>query len=166
MSTVTVRAAEPADAAAIAEIYRPYVTDTTISFEEVPPAAAEIAARMGRCPRLPWLVAVDGGTVVGYAYAASHRGRAAYRYSVEVSVYLAASYQGRGLGSRLYGHLLAALRGMGYVNAYAGIALPNARSVRLHEHLGFTAIGVFPAVGYKHGRWHDVGWWHLPLAAA
>src|SRR5579875_1765070 len=164
MSAATLRAARPADAAAIAAIYAPYVTGTAISFEEVPPSVGVIAARMTASPRLPWWVAVDGGTVAGFAYAAPHRSRAAYRWSVEVSVYLAPSYRGRGLGMALYRRLLPEVRGLGYVSAYVGITLPNPASVRLHERAGFTPVGVFRDVGYKHGRWHDVGWWHLPLA--
>lgn len=164
MKAVTVRAAGPADAAAIAAIYAPYVSGTAISFEDTPPSTEQVAARMTQSPRLPWWVALEADTVVGYAYAAPHRLRAAYRWSVEVSVYLASSRRSRGLGRALYHQLLADVRDLGYVSAYAGIALPNPSSVRLHEHVGFTPIGVFRAAGYKHGRWHDVGWWYLPLA--
>jgi L-amino acid N-acyltransferase YncA len=110
-------------------------------------------------PRLPWLVAETAEGVTGYAYAAPFRSRAAYRWSVETSVYLGEAARGCGIGRRLYDHLLAELCDLGYVNAYAGIALPNEASVRLHEAVGFTAIGVFPAAGHKHGRWVDVGWW-------
>ncbi len=161
---VFTRPAGAEDAGAIRDIYAPIVRDTTISFEAEPPDVREIGRRMAADPfRLPWLVAETAAGVAGYAYAAQFRSRAAYRWSVETSVYLRASARGRGIGRRLYEYLLAELRGLGYVNAYAGIALPNAASVRLHEAVGFTPIGVFPAAGYKHGGWVDVGWWVVTL---
>ncbi len=115
-------------------------------------------------PRLPWLVADDPDVgVVGYAYAAKHRQRAAYRWSVDCSVYLRADAQRRGVAGLLYAELLPLLRRLGYARAYAGIALPNAASVRLHESVGFTPVGIYRQVGFKHGAWHDVGWWELAL---
>jgi phosphinothricin acetyltransferase len=101
--------------------------------------------------------------VAGYAYAAPHHQRAGYRWSVNISVYVAASHQSRGIGRRLYDELLPILRRQRIVNAYAGIALPNAASVALHEAVGMRRIGVYEAVGYKHGAWHDVAWYHLRL---
>jgi L-amino acid N-acyltransferase YncA len=155
-----IRPATHADAAAIAGVYAPYVLGTVASFEEDPPSGGEVAARMDL--RMPWLVAdVEG--VVGYAYAGPHHGRAGYRWAVNVSVYLAAEARGRGLGRALYGGLLPVLRRLGYVQAFAGIALPNDASVGLHEAVGFAPIGVYRSVGYKFGAWHDVGWWQLPL---
>jgi L-amino acid N-acyltransferase YncA len=163
---VSTRPADAGDAAAIRDIYVPIVTDTVISFEAEPPDADEIGRRMTAAPvRLPWLVAETADGVAGYAYAGQFRGRAAYRWSVETTVYLRESARGRGIGRRLYEHLLAELRGLGYVSAYAGIALPNEASVGLHEAVGFKPIGVFPAAGYKHGGWVDVGWWVLTLRA-
>lgn len=155
-----IRAATHKDAAAIAAVYAPYVTDTVVSFEEQPPTTGEMAARMDL--RLPWLVAdVDG--VTGFAYAAPHRGRAAYRWAVDVSVYLSPDSRGRGLGRALYDALLPVVRDLGYVQAFAGIALPNDASVALHERVGFAPIGVYRSVGFKHDAWHDVGWWQLTL---
>src|SRR4051812_47636168 len=122
-----------------------------------------MAGRMLEQPRLPWLVASRDGAVVGYAYASRHRARRAYRWSVEVSVYLRESEQGRGTGRALYDELLDVLRGLGYVRALAGITLPNEQSVGLHEAMGFEPIGIFRGVGFKHGQWHDVGWWQLSL---
>ena len=162
--TIMVRAAAPADAAALAAIYAPVVTGTAISFEEAPPGPDEISRRMAARPRLPWLVADDGGRVAGYAYASAHRGRPAYRWSAECSVYLDPAYQGQGLGRRLYERLIEQVRGLGYRSLLAGIALPNPASVGLHEALGFAPVGVYRAVGYKHGAWRDVGWWQLTLA--
>jgi len=161
--TAEIRPATVADAAAIAAVYRPYVVDTVISFETEPPDGDEMARRMAAEPPLPWLVAERDGRVTGYAYASAHRARAAYRWGADVSVYLDATEHGRGTGGALYGRLLPLLRDLGYVAAYAGIALPNPASVGLHESLGFSLVGVYRRVGYKHGGWHDVGWWQLPL---
>ena len=158
-----IRSADIADAAACADVYAPYVEGSVISFEETPPSEAVMVGRMLDAPRLPWLVAERDGVVVGYAYASRHRARPAYRWSVEVSVYLRASEHRRGTGRALYAELLSVVRSLGYVRALAGITLPNAASVGLHEALGFTPLGVFTGVGYKHGQWHDVGWWQLTL---
>lgn len=165
-SPIQIRPADIGDAAAIAGVYAPYVDGSVSSFEETPPDAATMAGRMLEPLRLPWLVAARDGEVVGYAYASPHRARRAYRWSVEVSVYLQSSEQGLGTGRALYAVLLPAVRSLGYVTAYAGITLPNPRSVALHEAMGFAAIGVFRGVGFKHGQWHDVGWWQLPLCDA
>jgi L-amino acid N-acyltransferase YncA len=160
---VGIRPADVQDAGGIAAVYRPYVTDSVASFETVPPDATEIAGRMLGTPRLPWLVACRDGVVLGYAYAATHRSRPAYRWSVDCSVYLSADARGAGTGRAMYERLLPELRTLGYVTAFAGITLPNPGSVGLHEALGFTPVGVYRAAGYKAGRWHDVGWWQLPL---
>jgi L-amino acid N-acyltransferase YncA len=162
-SPASIRPADVADAAGIAAVYRPYVTVSVASFETAPPDAAELARRMLGAPRLPWFVGCRDGVVVGYAYAAPHRTRAAYRWSVDCSVYLAAAERGAGTGRALYERLLPAVRDLGYVTAFAGIALPNPASVGLHTALGFTAVGTYRAVGFKSGRWHDVGWFQLPL---
>ena len=162
--TITVRAATPADTVAIAAIYAPVVTGTAISFEEEPPSPDEISRRMVAGPRLPWLVADDGGRVAGYAYASAHRARPAYRWSADCSVYLDPRYRGRGVGRLLYERLISEVRALGYRSLLAGIALPNPASVGLHEAVGFQPVGVFRHVGYKHGAWRDVGWWQLDLA--
>jgi L-amino acid N-acyltransferase YncA len=164
MADVEYRIARADDAGAIAEIYAPYVRDTIISFETEAPDSAEIAVRMQRIgTQYPWLVAVTGGRVVGYAYACEHRARLAYRWSVDAAVYLHASAQRLGIGRALYERLFALLRAQGHVNAFAGISLPNAASVGLHEALGFVPIGIYRHVGYKRGAWQDVGWWQLTL---
>lgn len=162
-----IRAATPDDAAALAEIYAPFVAGSHISFETEPPDAAEIGTRMAAGGFLyPWLVAEGGGGVAGYAYAARFRPREAYRFTVETSVYLRAGAEGSGLGRRLYGPLLAMLEAQGFSQAIAAIALPNKASVRLHERLGFRHAGTYERVGYKLDRWWDVGLWQRPLAAA
>ena len=164
MSSVQYRVAGVDDAAAIADVYAPYVRDTFISFETVAPDAGEIGERMRRIGvQYPWLVAVSGGQVAGYAYACENRSRLAYRWSVDAAVYLHPSAQRKGIGRGLYRRLFALLRAQGYVNAFAGITLPNAASVGVHEAMGFTLIGVYRRVGYKLGAWHDVGWWQLAL---
>lgn len=151
-----IRPARASDAAAVAAVYEPFVRDTVVSFETEPPSAEDVLARMRS--GYPWLVAEEAGAVVGYAYGSVHRSRPAYRWSVEVSVYLAAGVQGRGLGSALYAELLPLLGELGYATALAGITLPNEASVRLHQRAGFRPLGVFPRVGWKHGAWHDTGW--------
>jgi L-amino acid N-acyltransferase YncA len=160
---VTVREATPHDAAACAAIYAPYVTDTAISFEEVPPGAAEMAARIAGA--VLWLVLEDAGRVVGYAYAASFHTRAAYRWACEVSVYLERGRERRGGGRALYEALLAALRDRGYLMAVAGMTLPNPASEGFHRSLGFEPVGTYRRIGYKHGAWHDVAWTQKQLAA-
>jgi L-amino acid N-acyltransferase YncA len=114
-------------------------------------------------PRTPWLVAELDGAVVGYAYAAIHRERPGYRWSVDISVYVAAGLHRRGVGRALYDELIPLLRRQGFVNAYAGIALPNPASVALHEAIGMRRIGVYEGVGFKFGGWHDVAWYGLRL---
>jgi phosphinothricin acetyltransferase len=161
---LAVRPATPADAAAIQAIYAPVVEQTVISFEAVPPTVPEIAARIrATTEHLPWLVAAIGDEVVGYAYASHHSDRAAYRWSVDVSLYIAEVWRGQNVGTALYLALFAELRVLGFVSAYAGITMPNVASVAVHEKLGFGHIGRFPNAGFKHGSWHDVGWWHLAL---
>ena len=164
MRGIEYRLATAEDAPAIAAIYAPYVRESIVSFETEPPDPAEIAARIERIGRqYPWLVACSDDRAVGYAYACENRSRPAYRWSVDAAVYLDASAQRQGIGSALYRRLFALLRAQGYVNAFAGISLPNAASVALHEAMGFAPIGVHRDVGYKLGAWRDVGWRQLAL---
>jgi L-amino acid N-acyltransferase YncA len=161
---VQLRFASLRDAAAIAAIYAPIVEQTAISFETVAPDAAEIGRRIANTPAdKPYLVAEIDGRVAGYAYASGVRGRAAYRFGAEVTVYVAEDARRHGVGRRLYGALFALLRRQGYRRAFAGIALPNDGSVGLHRALGFTAAGVWHAAGLKFGAWHDVGFFELAL---
>jgi phosphinothricin acetyltransferase len=158
-----IRLADPDhDAAACAAIYAPHVDPGPASFEAVPPAPGEIGRRI-RTAHV-WLVAVDDGAVLGYAYASEHRAREAYRFAVDVAVYVAPGAQGRGVGRGLYGALLPALAERGFRSACAGITLPNEASVRLHEAMGFEPVGVYRHIGFKAGAWRDVGWWQLDLA--
>jgi L-amino acid N-acyltransferase YncA len=161
---VIIRPLREADAPAMLDIYRHYVESTAISFEEEVPSVHEYAARIRKYVA-GWagVVAETKGQVVGYAYGSSHRERAAYRWSVETTVYVAAGAQRSGIGRKLYTALLPMLAGAGFCNAYAGVAQPNPASVALHRAVGFQPIGSFPRVGYKFDRWHDVAWFHLPL---
>lgn len=164
VTVVTVRQAALNDAAAVAAIYAPYVNDSAISFEETPPTVAECARRIERSQtRWQWLVAEVGGAVVGYAYGSQHRERDAYRWSVEVSVYVGVGFHRQGVARALYDRLLPDLTSRGFCQAYAGTTLPNDPSVKLHAALGFTQIGVFRSVGWKFGRWHDVAWFQRTL---
>ena len=166
-----IRLATLEDAADMQAIYAPVVRDTVISFEYAEPTVAEMARRIAKImPHLPWLAWVerdDAGVerVVGYAYAGAHRERAAYQWSVDLSAYIHADWRGRGVGKALYAALRSILRELGYVNIYAGITLPNAASVALHESIGMQPVGVYRHVGYKFGAWHDVGWWSGALQA-
>jgi len=163
---IDIRPAPAADAARIAAIYNRYVARTTISFEEQPLSEAEMAGRIRDVADagLPWLVAVHQGELAGYAYATKWRARPAYRFSVESTVYLNDSACGRGWGALLYRQLIGQLRAGGIRTVIAGIAQPNARSVGLHERLGFRKVAHFSDVGYKFGGWVDVGYWQLSLA--
>jgi phosphinothricin acetyltransferase len=162
----TIRAATRADAAAISEIYAPYVRETAISFELVPPDEAEMAARIAKVlPAYPWLVCEVDGRVVGYAYGSRFAERAAYGWSVTVGIYVARGTHRRGIGRALYAVLLAALRLQGYHAVFGGITLPNPSSVGLHEASGFKPVGVYREAGFKFGAWHDVGWWGMTFDA-
>ena len=161
-----IRMATGADAAAVARIYDPIVAGTVISFELEPPGPAEMKRRILQALVFaPWLVDEREGAVRGYAYASRHRDRAAYQWSVDVTVYVDEAHRRKGVGSGLYTKLFPLLRLQNFHAAYAGITLPNAASVGLHQALGFLPVGVYRGVGYKMGAWHDVGWWQLDLRA-
>jgi phosphinothricin acetyltransferase len=153
------------DAEAIADIYRPIVATTAISFELIPPTVEEIKQRILTQIRFaPWLVFTGSSDrPLGYAYASKHRERMAYQWSVDVAIYVEPKQRRLGIGRALYTSLAALLRLQGFYAAHAGITLPNPASVALHESLGFQPVGVYRAVGYKLGAWHDVGWWQLSL---
>jgi phosphinothricin acetyltransferase len=159
-----IRPATPEDAEAIASIYAPFVRYTAISFETEVPDVREIRRRMSRA--ISWLVSERGDSTVGYAYAAPLRSRAAYAWSVEVSVYISEPVRGSGVGGALLDALLRLLSDRGFVNAFAGTTLPNAASVALFESRGFRPTGTEQEVGFKLGSWHDVGWWQRRLQAA
>ena len=164
MQGLQIRDATAADAPALLAIYAPFVTETAVSFEVEPPSVEEFQQRIAAAQsRWAWLVAEQAGQVGGYAYATSFRQRAAYQWSIEMSAYLAPAFRGRHVGRALYERLVALMVDKGYCTAYAGITLPNEASVRFHQALGFTAVGVFRRAGRKFGMWHDVSWWQRPL---
>ena len=151
-----IRHATPADADAVCRIYNPHVTDTIVSFEEAPVAAADMAARITDLSRThPWYVYEESGAVIGYAYASPWRTRAAYRDAVESTVYVERGLVGSGIGSKLYGALIPELRRRSFHCVMGGIALPNPSSIALHESLGFRKVAHFEQVGYKQDRWVD-----------
>ncbi len=152
----------PEDAAQICAIYNRFVRDTIVTFEEVPVTAEVMAGRIASVrARFSWLVLEKDGAVLGYAYAAPWKDRASYRFAVESAIYLAPEHAGRGLGEKLYRALLAELPACNVHCVIAGISLPNAPSIALHEKVGFKKIAVFEQVGWKLERWIDVGYWEL-----
>ena len=159
-----IRLATAGDAEPVQGIYAPIVRDTAISFEVDPPSIAEMRQRiLDTLAHWPWLVCEHDGDVVGYAYAGKHRVRAAYQWSVDVSVYIHERARRYGVGRALYTALFHILLLQGVYNVQAGITLPNAASVGLHQALGFELVGVYRKIGFKLGGWHDVAWWQLVL---
>lgn len=159
-----IRSATPDDASKILAIYTPFVNETAITFESQPPTEPEFSERIALGLAIgPWLVAEEDNQILGYAYATKFRERAAYDSTRETTVYVRPGHHGAGIGRQLMSDLLAELRASGVSLAVAGITLPNDASVGLHEHLGFTAVGVFHGVGQKLGTSHDVGFWELAL---
>jgi phosphinothricin acetyltransferase len=167
-----IRLAREADVAAIVEISNWAALHTPANFA-IEPELLEDWVDAWRETRVmhPWLVATnanegsgEAGAVIGFAKSSPHRGRCAYAYTSEVSVYVHPEHHGKGVGTALYRRLLAILRAQGYVTILAGITLPNAASQRLHEAMGFRRVGVFQRVGWKFGRWHDVSYWQCDLA--
>ena len=162
--SLVIRPASASDAEAIAAIYRPYVTDTTITFEIDPPSVAEMRARIARItPTHPWLVAEVDGAVLGYAYGSTYRTRAAYRWVAVTGIYMAEAAPGRGCGTPLYRALLDELTRRGFVAAMGVMTAGNPASTALHERLGFVDTGTQPGIGFKHGGWHDVVFWQKDL---
>jgi phosphinothricin acetyltransferase len=159
-----IRIANPADAAGVLAIYAPYCDSSTVSFEIAAPTIEQMRQRIEQIvAQDPWLVCEIDGHLAGYVYASQHRPRAAFRWSVDVAVYVDAAHHRRGIARALYSSLFAVLREQNYVKAYAGITLPNPHSVGLHETMGFRPVSVYPSAGYKLGRWLDMGWWQLSL---
>ena len=159
-----IRLANTADAASVLAIYAPYITHTSLTFETEVPSLEQFAARIGYyMEQWPWLVCEADGTIAGYAYASRYRERAAYQWSVECSVYVHDDFQRYGVARALYESLFEILRRQGYRNVYAVINLPNEKSVALHERCGFHYFATYEQVGYKLGKWKNVGWWRLIL---
>lgn len=163
-STGRIRLATPGDAESVRSIYEPFVESTPITFEETPPTETETADRIeSTLETYPWLVCERNGEIVGYAKAGSLRSMPAYRWVVELSVYVADDARRSGVATGLYTSLFDLLELQGYQGAYAASTVPNPESARFHERMGFERIGVFPDAGYMLEEWHDVQWWHRPV---
>jgi L-amino acid N-acyltransferase YncA len=163
----TIRLAAEGDAEQILEIYAPFCRDTPVSFETQPPTVADMRQRIAKTLKShPWLVCEGSGLILGYAYASPHRERAAYVWSVDVSVYVREGRRRGGLGRALYTSLFGLLKLQGYYNALAGTTVPNPGSIGLHQAMGFEPIGIYRNIGFKCGAWHDVAWWQLVLREA
>jgi L-amino acid N-acyltransferase YncA len=162
--SMTIRVASVDDAPQCLEIYAPFCLETPVSFETEAPSLEEMRGRIEKTLEFfPWLIADEGGRVLGYAYASRHRERAGYRWAADVSVYVRDGERGKGLGRALYTSLFAILRLQGIYSVLAGITLPNRASVVLHEAMGLRPLGVYTGIGFKCGGWHDVGWWQYSL---
>lgn len=162
--TRLIRPATTGDAKACSEIYAPIVMNTHTSFEMEPPDEAEMQERIkAKLPHFPWLVYCVDETVIGYAYASSHKPRQAYQWAADTSIYVSPAVQRHGVGRALYRALFGTLREQGYFRIFAGVALPNEASMGLHLAMGFEQIGIYKAAGYKQGKWHDVAWFQLSL---
>lgn len=162
--TVEIRIATLADAEAVLEIYKPFVTDTVVTFEEIVPSVSEFRERMASIlTECPYLLCLINGRIVGYAYASAYRSRSSYRWNREVTVYIHPDGQRKNIGTALYYALIEILKKQNFANLLAVVTLPNEGSARLHERVGFTPCAVFNQVGYKMNQWHKVGWWELAL---
>jgi L-amino acid N-acyltransferase YncA len=162
--SATIRLAGEPDAQAVASIYARHCESSAVSFETAAPSPEEIARRIENITQQwPWLVLEEDGVIAGYAYAGRHRERAAYRWAVDTAVYVGDAWQRRGVGRALYTALFVVLREQGFFKACAGITLPNAGSVRLHELMGFKLVGVYSGIGFKLGAWHDVAWYEAAV---
>jgi len=159
-----IRQVKVQDAAQICSIYNYYIQNTTITFEEIDLSEADMSERIKRISvKFPYLVYVEDGNIIGYAYATEWRVRAAYRNSVETTVYLKEGFKGKGIGKQLYSELIKQLDEKGFHVIIGGISLPNPASIALHEKCGFVKIAQFKEVGFKFQKWVDVGYWELIL---
>lgn len=159
-----IRLAQPEDASTMLEIYAPFIRDTSITFETEVPSVSDFAERIKTYMiHFPWLVFEENGMVAGYAYASRYRERAAYQWGVECSVYIHPEYHRKGIARSLYQTLFQILKFQGFTTVYAVINLPNDHSVALHESMGFHHFATYEKVGYKLGKWKNVGWWQLTL---
>jgi L-amino acid N-acyltransferase YncA len=154
-----VRIATKDDAAALLEIYAPFILNSGITQETEVPSVEDFQKRiLSNLEERPWLVCEIDNQLTGYAYAGKHRDRKGYQWCTEPSVYVHEKYFGFGVANALYTALFEILKIQGYVNAYAVITLPNERSIAFHKKFGFDYLTTYPKIGYKLGQWHDVGW--------
>jgi phosphinothricin acetyltransferase len=159
---MNIRTIQPYDYESVTEIYNFYIIHSTATFEELPLTVVEMSDRIKQISTaLPWLVLEEHSRILGYAYASPWKGRSAYRFSVETSIYLAQDAHGIGAGKKLYRALLHKLLERDFHASIGGIILPNLASVTLHESLGFKQVAEFKEVGFKFGSWLNVGYWQL-----
>ena len=160
----TIRLATPSDAKGILDIYASYISDTSFTFETEVPSEAAFADRISTYLQTwPWLVCEVNGVIAGYAYATRYRERAAYQWCTEASIYMHDDYQRFGIARALYSALFEITKRQGFRNIYAVINLPNEKSVAFHESMGFKWFATYEKVGYKLGKWKNVGWWQLSI---
>ena len=156
---IEIRNAQVEDAANLVAIYAPYVEETAITFETQVPTVEDFETRIKKTmKKFPYLVAIEEGQIVGQAYASTYYARAAYDWTVELSVYVQKEARGKGVGTLLYTALEEELTARGFKNFLACIALPNPASIALHEKRGYEQVAHFKKVGYKFGTWHDIVW--------
>jgi L-amino acid N-acyltransferase YncA len=159
-----IRPARITDSQALADIYNQYIASSAVTFEEVVITAKMMGERIQKTSKLfPWLVFEVQGELLGYASATEWKSRSAYRYTAESTAYVKIGHEGKGIGSALYGRLIAELKGSDVHAVVAGITLPNEPSIILHEKMGFEKVAHFKETGYKFGEWRDVGYWELLL---
>jgi len=161
-----IRIATPEDAAEILAIYAPFIESSTVTAEERVPTQDEFRARMESIlTDYPWLVCYDdNGEILGYTYASRHQQRSAYRYSVNLSIYVNPKHHRNHVATDLYRCLFEILEYQGYKNAFAAVIIPNPQSAAFHHSLGFRPVAVFSKVTYKLGRWNDMEWFQYVLS--
>lgn len=165
-TSITIRMANPADAQALLNIYAPYVINTAITFEYDVPSVEEFASRIAHSlEKYPYLIAEEGGNILGYAYASPFHDRPAYDWAVETSIYVDQNIKHRGIGRKLHNALESTLREQGILNMNACIAYPpeedehlDKNSVEFHAHMGYRLVGEFYKCGYKFNRWYNMVW--------
>ncbi len=163
-NTFVIRLINESDTLDVLEIYKYYVEHSIISFEYEAPSQEEYLQRMRvNTEKYPWLVCLLNNKIIGFAYGSTYRYRTAYQWSPESTIYISPDFHTKGIGRILYKTLFEILKLQGYYNVFAGVALPNQKSIGFHKAMGFEEIGIFKKVGYKHGNWHDTHWFQLSL---
>lgn len=152
------------DSKQLIDIYNHYIENSTATFEEEPIDVIEMKKRIEEIiPKLPWIVYQKKGDILGYAYASPWKSRSAYRYSFEISIYIKFNSQRKGIGTKLYTELIKHLKILGAHSIIGGITLPNDSSIKLHEKFGFKKVAEFEEIGFKFGKWLNVGYWQLDI---
>ncbi len=164
MNKIEIRLAERKDVAGIIDIYKPYILETAVTFDEEVPSEEEMWARVQAIQKEhPYLVCIIDGQVAGYAYYSAYRSRASYRWAKEISVYIHPRFRKNKVGSALYSALFEIARAQGIFTLLAIITIPNEASIGFHEKLGFVKCAEFKNIGFKLGEWRTVGWWQCNL---